>query len=132
MRRRPGGEEAGQGLRPGPSLSGARQDWWAQRRCSCTPPPRAGRQEVPEGAQEAVGRTLWDAGPGGLGGGHGRLGPGQTRDGGVSRQRENPDRGREGRGRVQMRSRRKKRWMKMRQDLQREAEEEAVVGGRKG
>lgn len=33
-----------------------------------------------------------------------------------------------------MRSRRKKRWMKMRQDLQREAEEEeeAVVGGRKG
>lgn len=50
----------------------------------------------------------------------------------MSRQRENPDRGREGRGRVQMRSRRKKRWMKMRQDLQREAEEEAVVGGRKG
>lgn len=32
-----------------------------------------------------------------------------------------------------MRSRRKKRCMKMRQDLQREAEEEqAVVGGRKG
>lgn len=32
-----------------------------------------------------------------------------------------------------MRSRRKRRWMKMRQELQREAEEEeAVVGGRKG
>ena len=33
-----------------------------------------------------------------------------------------------------MRSRRKKRWMKMRQDLRREAEEEeeAVVRGRKG
>lgn len=32
-----------------------------------------------------------------------------------------------------MKSRRKRRWMKMRQDLQREAEEEeAVVGGRKG
>jgi ATP-dependent DNA ligase len=32
-----------------------------------------------------------------------------------------------------MRSRRKRRWMKMKQDLQQEAEEEeAVVGGRKG
>lgn len=50
-----------------------------------------------------------------------------ARDGGVSRQRGNPGRGREGRGRVQMRSRR---WMKVRQDLRREAEE--AVGGRKG
>lgn len=83
--------------------------------------------------REAAGGMLWDAVPGHLGGGHRRLGLQQPRDGGVSRQRENPDRGREGRGRVQMRSRRKKRWMKMRQDLRREAEEEeAVVRGRKG
>lgn len=117
------------------SLRGARwwwRGWWAHGRHGCAPPPQAGRREGPGGAREAVaGRRLWDAGLGGLGGGRGGPGPGQPRDGGASRQRGNLDRGREGGGRVRMRSRRKRRWMKMRRDLQREAEE-AVVGGRKG
>lgn len=67
---------------------------------------------------------LWEVG-------RGRLGAGQAWDGGVSRRRGSPDMGRQGRGRVQMRSRRRRRWMKMRQDLQWQAEE-AVVGGREG
>lgn len=115
------------------SLRGALLGWRTESRCGHAPPPRARRQEGPEGAKEAAGRILGDAGRGGPGRGHGRLGLGQPQGGAGSRRRGNLGRGREGRGRVQMRSRRKRRWMKMKQDLQQEAEEEeAVVGGRKG
>lgn len=116
----------------GSGLRGARRGWRAQRGCSCAPRPQAGGQEVPEGVQEAAGRMLWGVGPGRLDRRRGRLGPGQPWDGGVSRQRENPGRGREGGGRVQMRSRRERRRVRVRQGLRRGAEEEAVVGGRKG
>lgn len=115
------------------SLRGALLGWRTKSRCGHAPPPQARRQEGLEGAKEAAGRMLGDAGRGGLGRGRGRLGLGQPQGGDGSRRRGNLGRGREGRGRVQMRSRRKRRWMKMKQDLQQEAEEEeAVVGGRKG
>lgn len=115
------------------SLRGALLGWRRQSRCGHAPPPQARRQEGPEGAKEAAGRMLGNAGRGGQGRGHGRLGLGQPQGGDGSRRRGNLGKGREGRGRVQMRSRRKRRWMKMKQDLQQEAEEEeAVVGGRKG
>lgn len=96
--RRKGEEErTGRPRSRGTSLRRARR---TPMRYSRTPPPRAWRQEVPAGEQEAAGRTLWNAGPGRPGGGRRRLGPGQPRDGGASRQRGSPDRGREGRGRV--------------------------------
>lgn len=55
------------------SLRGALLGWRTLSRCGHAPPPQARRQEEPEGA-EAAGRMLGDAGLGGLGRGHGRLG----------------------------------------------------------